>query len=305
MTKPILTVVIPTFNEEKNIVSAIESVKKHIKTPYTITVWDTGSTDQTPVLAHHAGAKVIKHPPIKVVEEIRQKSIDKALTPWILLLDADEQITSALSQKIDQIISQDKADVIKIPRLNYFFNQPLKYAGWWPDYQIRLFKKNSLSWPNTVHSQPTLKENTKTLKLDLNSHLIHQNYTSITDFINKMNRYTTIQAKELAQSQIITTKELITKPFDEFLSRYFYHQGYKGKTLGFAMSILMAFYIFTTYLKAYHLQKHSWQNPSPLENPKITKKLLHDYLYWRSQSTPQKPLSKIINKLILSLIKAK
>ncbi|NOY15029.1 MAG: glycosyltransferase, partial [bacterium] len=63
MTKPILTVIISTFNEAKNIAEAIDSVKKNIKTPHTIVVWDTSSTDQTVVFAKHAGAKVISHPP--------------------------------------------------------------------------------------------------------------------------------------------------------------------------------------------------------------------------------------------------
>ncbi len=303
MTTPILTVIIPTFNQEKNIVKAIESVKKYIKTPHIITVWDTGSTDQTPTLATHAGAKVIKHPPIKVVEEIRQKTIDKAQTPWILLLDADERITSKLGRKIDQIILQNPADVVKIPRLNYFFGQPIKYAGWWPDYQTRLFKKNSLTWPSIVHTSPNIKPNQKVLKLDLNSYLIHHNYTSITQFIDKTNRYTTTQAKHLAQTKHITTTDLLTQPFKEFIDRYFYYQGYKAKTLGFSLSILMAFYIFITYLKAYRLQNRSWQSPSPLENPKTTKQILHDYLYWRSHTIHQKPFPKLLVKIKLLLLK--
>ncbi len=302
MTKPILTVIIPTCNEEKNIVPAIESVKKYIKTPHIITVWDTGSTDQTPILATHTGAKLIKHPPIKVVEEIRQKTIDKTQTPWILLLDADERITPNLGRKIDQIITQNLADVVKIPRLNYFFGQPIKHAGWWPDYQTRLFKKDSLTWPSIVHTSPNIKPNQKVLKLDLNSYLIHHNYTSITQFIDKTNRYTTTQAKHLAQTKNITTSDLLTQPFKEFINRYFYYQGYKAKTLGFSLSILMAFYIFITYLKAYRFQNRSWQNPSPLENPQTTKKLIHDYIYWKSKSRPQPFYQKVITKLKLWLI---
>ncbi len=303
MTKPILTVIIPTFNEDKNIAEAIDSVKKNIKTPHTIVVWDTGSTDQTVVLAKHAGATVINHPPIKVVEEIRQKSIDQAQTSWIFLLDADEQVTPTLGQKIDNLIKNNQADVVAIPRLNYLFGQAFKHAGWWPDYQTRLFKKGSLTWPNKVHTQPILKKQSRKIKLDLNSYLIHHNYESISDFIQRLNRYTDIQASQLIKSKKITTIDLVNQPFQEFLTRYFYLGGYKGRVLGFTVSILMAFYIFTTYTKAYQLQKHSWQNPSPLENPKTTKKLLYDYLYWRSQTFSKPSLSRFLTKLKLILLR--
>ena len=303
MTKPILTVIIPTFNEEENIVGAIESAKKNIKTPHQIVVWDTASTDKTAVLAEKAGAKVIKYHRIKVVEEIRQKTIDEAKTPWIFLLDADEQITLSLGEKIDETIKEDKADVVAVPRLNYFFGQPLKYAGWWPDYQVKLFKKEALTWPEIVHSKPVFKRKVRFAKFELNSYLIHQNYSSITDFIEKMNRYTSRQAKELVRSHNVTAKDLAIKPFEEFLSRYFFYRGYKGGVLGFAASLLMAFYIFTAYLKAYRLQKHSWQNPSPLENPQVTKKLLHDYLYWRSQTNSQSIFPSLLTKIKLFLLR--
>jgi len=101
----------------------------------------------------------------------------------------------------------------------------------------------------------------------------------------------------LAGSKTVTTKDIISQPFNEFLVRYFHYKGYKGGVLGLTMSIFMAFYIFATYTKAYQLQKHSWQNPSPLENPKVTKKLIHDYLYWQSMSQPQSHYRKIITKL--------
>jgi len=184
MTKPILTVIISTFNEEKNIVDAIDSIKKNLKTPLIITVWDTGSTDQTAIFAKHAGAKVINHPPIKVVEELRQKSIDQANTDWVLILDADERITDSLGKKIDEVIETNQADVVLIPRLNYFLGQAFKHAGWWPDYQTRLFKKNSLTWPKKVHSQPQTKSKAHKLKLSHNYYLVHFNYLTISDFIH-------------------------------------------------------------------------------------------------------------------------
>ncbi len=297
-TGPILTVIISTFNEEKNIVGVIESIKKNLSIPYVINVWDTSSTDKTPFLAQQEGAEVIKHSPIKVVEEIRQKTIDQAKTDWVFILDADERITPQLGEQITNMVQKNKYQAISIPRLNYFFGQPLKYAGWWPDYQLRLFKKEAIHWPTKIHSQPIIKQGIQELKLGLNFYLIHLNYSSVSEFIDKMNRYTSIQAKELIENQSITTRELVVKPFDEFLSRYFYYQGYKGKTLGFSMSLLMAFYIFITYLKAYKLQNHSWYNPSPLENPKITKKLFSDYLHWRSQISPSF-FSRLLSKLKL------
>ena len=299
MPKPILTVIISTFNEEKNIIGVIDSVEKNIKTPYLIKVWDTGSTDKTTVLAKQVGAKVISHPPVKVVEEIRQKSIDEAQTEWILIIDADERLTPVLGRNIDEVIKKNKFDIIGIPRLNYFFGQPLKYAGWWPDYQARLFKKDSLTWPIKIHTRPAPKKNATYTKLSLDDYLIHHNYLSISDFIQRLNRYTDIEARQLVKSKTITVNDLLNQPCQEFFRRYFSYQGYKGGVLGFSASLLMTFYVFVAYLKAYHFQKQSWQDSSPLENPQVTKKLLHDYFYWRSQTRPQSVFQKLITKLKL------
>ena len=146
-----ISVVINTFNEEKNIERAIESVEWADE----ILVCDMYSDDDTAVIAKKLGAKIIFHKRVGFVEPARNMAISKAEGDWVLVLDADEEIPSELAGKIREIISKDGVVThVEIPRKNIIFGKALNASMWWPDYNTRLFKKNSLTWGNRIHSKP-------------------------------------------------------------------------------------------------------------------------------------------------------
>jgi glycosyltransferase involved in cell wall biosynthesis len=244
-----LSVVINTFNEEKNIERAIKSVSFADE----IVVCDMYSDDDTAVIAKKLGAKIIFHKRVGFVEPARNLAISQAQGDWVLVLDADEEVSDGLKDKVKEIISQDSVLThVEIPRKNIIFGNALKGAMWWPDYNIRLFKKDSITWSNKIHSRPKTTGQGLTLS-PLESHaIIHNHYSSISQFIQRMDRYTSIQAKELKDSGYeFNWKDLISKPLGEFLSRFYANRGFEDGLHGLSLSLLQAFSHLVMYLKTW------------------------------------------------------
>ncbi len=146
-----LSAVINTLNEEKNLPRAIASVKGLVDE---IVVVDMKSDDETVGVAKKLGAKVYEHPRANYVEPARNFALGKANGEWVLILDADEEISEFLAKKIKEIIAKPRADYFRLPRKNIVFGKWLKYSRWWPDYNIRLFKKGKVLWTEVIHSVP-------------------------------------------------------------------------------------------------------------------------------------------------------
>lgn len=242
-----LSVVINTFNEEVNISRALASVKNIADE---IIVCDMESTDSTVNIAKKFGAKVYSHVNTGYVEPARNFAIQKSSNEWVLLLDADEEISVSLSEKIKQIVKTNKSDYYRIPRKNIMFGKWIKHARWWPDYNIRLFKKDHVVWNEIIHTVPMTQGVGNDLEVLEDLAIIHHNYNSIDDYILRMNRYTSLHAKLLKKEgyEFIWT-DLLAKPIGEFSSRYFFGMGYKDGLHGLALSLLQAFSELTLYLK--------------------------------------------------------
>ena len=243
-----LSVVIVAWNEEKNLPRAVSSVRKIADE--IVVVVDEASTDDTATIAKKLKAKVFTHPHTGIVEPMRNYSIAKAQGDWILLLDADEEITSELANFIRKAVSGGKADYYRVPRKNLIFGEWIKSEHWWPDYVYRLFRKGRITWEDTVHSIPFTKGKGEDVPAKEDLAIVHHNYDSISQFIDRQNRYTDFQAKELInQGYSFAWSDVVTKPTSEFLRQYFARKGYTQGLHGLALALLMAFSEATLYLK--------------------------------------------------------
>lgn len=254
-----LSVVITTWNEQKALPRAVSSVKKIADE---IVVVDTESTDDTVKIARDLGCKVFTHKNTGIVEPVRNFSIAKARGDWILILDADEEIPSALLDKIQSIIKDPQsADFYRIPRKNMIFGKWIESTHWWPDYVFRLFKKGHVSWEDTIHSVPFTKGRGADLDADPETAIIHHHYVTISQYVDRLNRYTDHQLKHLQKDGYnFSWTHLIDKPFSEFIRQYFARGGYKDGLHGLALSGLQAFSELVLYLKA-------WEDGSFLPQP--------------------------------------
>lgn len=285
MSKPKLSVVLATRNEEENIGACLESVKEIADE---IVVVDEGSTDKTREIAKSKGAKVHKvmHEPI--FHKTKQKALDLAEGEWILQLDADERVTTELSKEIRKITEMSYRDLKKrrpkgskkwrlfkrhqrlieqrngaigkktgeitaflVPRVNYFLGKPLKYAGVYPDGVIRLVKKGKARFPaKSVHEQMEVDGEVAWLFNDLE----HHDSPTFNRYLERMNRYTDLKAKELEKSHVgrnyIQLFNYSTiKPSFIFLNLYLRHKGFLDGMRGFTWSLFSALHFPVAYFK--------------------------------------------------------
>lgn len=252
-----ISVVINTYNEEKNITKAIHSVKWADE----ILVCDMHSDDKTVEIATKMGAQVILHKKEGYVEPARNFAISKASFDWVLILDADESIPDDLAGKIKELIAKPiSSDYVEIPRKNIIFGKWMRASMWWPDYQVRLFKKGSVLWNEKIHNKPQTSGEGLKLEPEEKWAIVHQNYQGVSQFIRRMNRYSDIQATELQmEGYKFSWQDLLQKPLNEFLSRFFSGKGYKDGLHGLALSLLQAFSFLTVYLKIWEKLKFKEQ----------------------------------------------
>ena len=277
-----ISVVINTLNEEKNLPKAIASVKDLADE---IVVCDMYSDDETIAIAKRAGAKVYEHKRMGYVEPARNYAIEKASGDWVLILDADETISSSLSTSLRKITENPKADYYAIPRKNIIFGKWIKHSRWWPDYNVRFFKKGSVIWNEEIHSIPFTKGKGADLPVDEKYTIIHNEYTSIEQFIERMNRYTKHQLLVLKRNGYkFVWKDLIKKPVGEFSSRYFYGEGYKDGVHGLALALLQAFSEITLYLKAWQEEKYTELNITPRQISEEIKVAQKEVNYWTADT---------------------
>lgn len=253
-----ISVVINTLNEERNIERAINSVAWAAE----IIICDMYSDDKTVEIAKKLGAKIFFHKREAFVEIARNFAISKALNEWILVLDADEEIPDTLADKLQDIArNMNEIDYVGVPRKNVIFGHFMQHSGWWPDFNIRFFKKGKVKWLNKIHRPPETIGEGLDLPVEEKYAIIHQNYETISRFLTRMDRYTTVQAGELKQEGYrFEWKDLFEKPLGEFLSRYFANYGYKDGLHGLALSFLQAISFIVMYLKVWEIEKFKEQD---------------------------------------------
>lgn len=248
-----ISVVINTWNEEKNLPRALASIRSFADE---IVVVDMESTDATAEIAQKAGAKVYSHKQTGYVEPARNFAISKATGEWIFILDADEELPPRLVKKLKDLLEKPTADFYRLPRKNLIFGQWIRHARWWPDYNIRFFKKDSVSWSELIHSVPETHGTGSDLPAQESFAITHHNYESISQYLTRSDRYSTIGAQgKLKEGYEFSWRDLIRKPVGEFLSRFFVGEAYKDGVHGLALSLLQAYSELLVYLKIWELGK--------------------------------------------------
>src|SRR5579872_860166 len=237
--------VVCTLNEEKN----IEDCLKSLSFCDEIVLVDSESTDNTLKIAKKYTKKIYKAPNHGYVEPVRNFAISKASNEFVFVLDADERVPQLLAKKLTQIATEESVNTaFWIPRKNLVFGEWNKAL--WPDYQLRFFRKGSVKWSDKIHQNPQVDGGEQRLEASEDIAILHYNYSSISQFVRKLNNYTDAEAKNLIDENVrFNFVDMITRPTDDFIVWYFKREGYKNGIHGFAFSALMAFYQFITILK--------------------------------------------------------
>ncbi|MGA3105706.1 MAG: glycosyltransferase family 2 protein [Terriglobales bacterium] len=292
----ILSVVIITHNEEANIGRTLASVQPLVADGQgEIIVVDSGSTDRTLEIAKSYGAKVFVEE-WKGFAPQKNSAIDKAEGDWILSLDADEEVSSELRSEIAELLSLQPGQLLHklsvrgawdawieanpdftvtyedertgvlagaaIPRKNFFMGRWIRRGGFYPDRKLRLFKRGSAAFENRqVHEDA----HTAGFTVALRDALIHHSYPTLADYIDHMNRYSSLGA-EMAVAKSprgFSLFNIVVRPWATFTYNYIFRLGFLDGREGLLLHLYHAVYVSWKYAKAWELSRKKWRSGDP------------------------------------------
>jgi glycosyltransferase involved in cell wall biosynthesis len=260
-----VSVVVITYNEEQNIERCLESLRWADE----VIVVDSFSTDRTVELARRYTQVVLQYPFDGDIPQ-RERGFAIAKFDWLLYIDADEEVTPELHREIRGVIDAPGAkDGYEIPRRVFIFGRWIRYGGWYPDYTIRLFRRNNY-YPEyaEVHGGFAVRGEKGRLCQLLN----HYTYSSIEQYIYKMNDYSSLQVSNKLQHHDgpnIPLRKLIFSPLSHFFRKYFSNKGYRDGMIGFVIAVLGAISTLALYTKLweYHMRRRQGEgNLPPITN---------------------------------------
>ncbi|MFH1823759.1 MAG: glycosyltransferase family 2 protein [Candidatus Firestonebacteria bacterium] len=244
-----ISVIIITYNEQNNIKKCLESVKWADE----IIIVDSGSKDKTLDIVKKYTDKIYIHK-WRGYSKDKNFGISKAKNEWILSIDSDEIVSDKLKREIIRVIKNTKFDGFFISRKVYFLNKWIKHCGWYPDYQLRLFKRSKGRFDENklVHEHVKLNGRIGYLK----SNLLHFPYKDLNQYFQRFNKYTTLSANEMyKEDKKGCFINLMLNPFFTFFKMYFLKLGFLDGFSGFVVCFLSSFYNFVKYSKLWELTR--------------------------------------------------
>ena len=240
-------------NSEKKIEKCLSSLKGWTDE---IILVDGGSTDNTIKIAERFGAHVYSHPFSGSFARERNFGTDKASSDWVLQLDSDEIVTDSFKQKCDATLPAAKCTAFKFRRKNVFLGHEFTYGGWY-HWSQHLFKKGSARYEGRVHEKMIVNGDVGLIDADI----LHIPFDSISEFIERQNRYTDLQAADIIdQEEPLTQKKikynLKVKPAKLFRKIYFNKKGYKEGIHGLIFAILSSYVHFLKWAKVWEKTKN-------------------------------------------------
>jgi glycosyltransferase involved in cell wall biosynthesis len=283
-----LSVVIITYNEEANLGRTLESVQPLVSNGKgEIIVVDSGSTDRTVEVAKSFAARVFIEE-WKGYAAQKNSAIDKAIGDWVLSLDADEEVDRDLQQALgdtvegleqvaalkqanahDRTVEDARSDVeyhihtildggfsgLWVARKNQFLGRWLRHGGFWPDPKLRFFRRGSGRFENrAVHEDVRLDGKTGQIRF---GSLIHHSYPTLSDYIEHMNRYSSLGAEMfVAKGKVrFSVINIVARPLATFVYNYLLRLGFLDGREGLLLHLYHAAYVSWKYAKAWELSR--------------------------------------------------
>ena len=239
-----LSIIIITKNEEANIQACLDSVR--FADQWIIV--DSGSTDNTLAIARAAGATVIETTDWPGFGPQKNRALEAATGEWILSLDADERISPALAAEIQAVIGAPVESSYAIPRLSSFCGHFIRHSGWYPDYIVRLFLRNTATFSDSLVHERVIVNQGKTGKL--REHIVHYSYLNDDDYLRKLTQYSSLGAEQAyAAGKRAGLASAIVHAFSAFLRSYVFKRGFLDGRAGLMVAISSAESTYHKYFK--------------------------------------------------------
>jgi len=249
-----LSVVLITFNEEANLARTLRSVQSLVEDGKgEIIVVDAESSDRTVEIAKSFGAKLFVEE-WKGFAAQKNSALDKASGDWILSLDADEEVEPALAGEIIDVVAKSP-DVggFWISRKNHFLGRWIRHGGFWPDPKLRLFRRGAARFEDrAVHEDARLTHGASAY---LRGALLHHSYPTMADYLEHMNRYSTLGAQMVVERGPVrwSAFNIVLRPMATFFYNYFLRLGFLDGREGLLLHLNHAVYVSWKYAKAWEM----------------------------------------------------
>lgn len=215
-----------------------------------VLVFDTGSTDQTMNIAKTFPNVRLQQSPFIGFGPTHNQASAFAANDWILSIDSDEVATPEMVKDIASI-KEDAQTVYSFPRNNYFNGTFIKWCGWYPDKQFRLYNKTKTRFTDAQVHESIITENLSVVALQ--GPMIHYSYASISDFLSKMQSYSTLFAQQNKNKKSSSLFKAITHGLFAFFKSYIIKRGFLGGYEGYVISTYNAHTAYYKYLKLYEI----------------------------------------------------
>ena len=228
-----VTAAVLTLNEAEHLPGCLKTLGWAAE----VLVVDSGSTDGTAEVAAEFGARVVTRRFTNFAEQ-RNWALGLVTTPWVFFVDADERVPPPLAEEVRRAVGGPYVGYW-IPRKNLILGRWVRGGGWWPDYQLRLFKvgcgRYDPAWP--VH---------EVVRVDgpvgrLENPLTHINYSTVGEIFAKQRRYAPLEVLRLRQQGVGSRPHrFLTFPLREFYRRFVRLGGYRDGWVGLVLAVAMA-----------------------------------------------------------------
>lgn len=255
-----VSALIITKDEERNIADCLASLTFVDE----IIVVDSGSADRTEEICRRDPRVRWFREPWKGFGPQKNSALDKARTPWVFSIDADERTGPELASEIASLDPEGAGmDGYRVPRRSYFGSRWVRHGGWYPDYTTRLWRRDSGRFSDRSVHEGVEISGSQGRQGTLRGDLLHFTYRDTEDFLERMNRYSTLGAGELRKKGVrCTLFDLVFRPPFTFFRMFVLRRGFLDGTLGFRLAVLYAAYTFSKYSKLSEMQSAWNEEPS-------------------------------------------
>ncbi|MBF0382751.1 MAG: glycosyltransferase family 2 protein [Magnetococcales bacterium] len=245
-----ISVTVITFNEAESLKDCLLSVAF----AKDIVVVDSGSGDETVSIAKSMGARVFNNPWPGYGQQ-KNFALNKAQFDWVLCLDADERVDNTLKKSVVEAINnaEEQYQGYSMARQNHLLGRGLRHGFGYPDYKVRLVNRRYGRWTEPpVHEFIEVDGPVGQLKGDI----LHFSGENLLEYLEKQNRYTSLQAKIMADKNVsLLPLRIVFNPIFCFFKGYFIKRAFLDGLPGLIHTVFHCFTTFTKYAKLYELRR--------------------------------------------------
>jgi glycosyltransferase involved in cell wall biosynthesis len=249
-----ISAVINTRNEEQNIRYCLETLNWCDE----IIIVDMESEDKTVEIAREYTDKIYCHEKVLAFDLARQFAVDHATGEWVLLIDADEMIPCTLADTLTAISVENNFDIVEVPFKHYIMGDWIRHSGWGYTPMPRFFRRGKINFGEKIHGYMDKVADARIFPLVLKEEncIVHFNYIDSAHFVEKLNRYTNIEAQLLFNNgEQFSSVKLFISACREFYNRFVKRNGYRDGVRGFALCLMMSFYRTLAYIKLWEMHQ--------------------------------------------------